>query len=93
MEIINFDNFLRGNYLITISIILYVFAHFPSIYNMYKNKNIKYKNKNQYYYLLILAFILLFIHSIYVKHYEIAFFCIIKIIIDLLIIGTRMLYS
>ena len=85
-------NFLRENYLVTIAIVLYICGYFPFIYNIYKNKNNNQKFKKEYYYLIILASIFILIHSIIVKHYEIAVYCVIKIIVDLLIIVGRSLY-
>ena len=92
MQIEKLGNFLREHYLVTIGIILYICAYFPFIYNIYKKKNNNQKFKNIYYYILILAFTFILIHSVIVKHYEIVLFCIIKIIIALLIVGARMLY-
>ena len=92
MEIEKLGNFLREHYLVTIAIILYICGYFPFIYNIYKKKNNNQKFKNSYYYYILLAFTLVLIHSVIVKHYEIVLFCTIKIIIALLIVGARMLY-
>lgn len=93
MDIQNFGNFARDNFLITIAIVLYISGYFPFIYNIYKKKSNNQKFKNEYYYLIIMAFILILIHSIAVNHYEIALFCLIKIIIIILIIMARVLYT
>ena len=92
MYLHNISNFLVNNYLVTIAIILYICAYFPFIYNMYKKKNDKQKFKNIYFYILIIAFTLVLIHSIKDNNYEIVLFCLIKIIIILFILGARYLY-
>lgn len=91
MEVSNFFNII-DKYFVYIAIILYISAYAPFIYKIFKHKNVNQKFKKEYYFLLVIAFLMVFVHSVIHSRYEIVLYCIIKIIIVSLIVYGKIMY-